>query len=146
MAKLNEYMAMVDEYISNLNTVLRGVKSEKEFSSKPEIYYSVLHLLQLSIQCLIDMSSRLVSILGARKPKEYSELAEIMYEEGVLDDVERKLFADMIRFRNLLIHVYAKVSPSLVYKIAKESAERDIKKITGKIIRAARARGYDPKS
>ncbi|MGB9740251.1 MAG: HepT-like ribonuclease domain-containing protein [Candidatus Bathyarchaeales archaeon] len=34
----------------------------------------------------------------------------------------------MIRFRNLLIHVYAKVSPGLVYKIAKESAERDIKK------------------
>jgi hypothetical protein len=32
----------------------------------------------------------------------------------------------------------------LVYKIAKESAERDIKKITGKIIGAARARGYDP--
>jgi uncharacterized protein YutE (UPF0331/DUF86 family) len=144
MAKFNEYMAMVDEYISNLNAVLRGVKSEKEFSSKPEIYYSVLHLLQLSIRCLIDMSSRLVSILGARKPKEYSELAEIMYEEGVLDDVERKLFADMIRFRNLLIHVYAKVSPGLVYKIAKESAERDIKKITGKIIGAARARGYDP--
>lgn len=144
MAKLNEYMAMIDEYISNLNTILRGVKSEEEFSSKPEIYYSALHLLQLSIQCLIDMSSRLVSKLGARKPKEYSELAEIMYEEGVLDQVERKLFADMIRFRNLLIHVYAKISPSLVYKIAKENAERDIKKITGKIIGAARDRGFDP--
>ena len=144
MAKLNEYMMMVDEYISNLKTVLRGVESEGEFSSKPEVYYSVLHLLQLSIQCLIDMASRLVSMLGARKPKEYSELAEIMYEEGVLDDAERKLFADMIRFRNLLIHVYAKVIPSLVYKIAKESAERDIKKIAGKIIGAAKARGYDP--
>jgi len=144
MAKLNEYVAMIDEYISNMNAILREVKTEKEFSSKPEIYYSVLHLLQLSIQCLIDMSSRLVSMLGARKPKEYSELAEIMYEEGVLDDGERKLFIDMIRFRNLLIHVYAKISPSIVHKIAKESAERDIKKIAGKIIRAARAKGYDP--
>jgi len=129
MARLNEYLTMIDEYISNLKIVLRDVKSEKEFSSTPEVYYSALHLLQLSIQCLIDMSSRLVSLLGARKPKEYSELAEIIYEEKVLNDAERKSFADMIRFRNLLIHVYAKVSPSIVYKIAKERAERNVKNI-----------------
>lgn len=144
MAKLNEYLAMIDEYLSNLNIILRNVKSEEEFSSKPEVYYSTLHLLQLSIQCLIDMSSRLVSLLGAKKPKEYSELAEIMHEEKVLNDVGRKSFADMIRFRNLLIHVYAKVSPSIVYKIAKERAERDVKNTARKIISAARDRGYDP--
>jgi uncharacterized protein YutE (UPF0331/DUF86 family) len=144
MAKLSEYLKMIDEYITNLNIVIRDVKSESEFSSKPDAYYSTLHLLQLSIQCLIDMSSRFISLTGARKPKEYSELAEIMYEEKILDDVERKLFANMIRFKNLLIHVYARVSPSIVYKIAKESAGRDIRTITGKIISAARARGYDP--
>jgi len=144
MARLNEYLAMVDEYLNNLEMVLRDVKSEKEFLSKPQLYYSTLHLLQLSIQCLIDMSSRLISLLGAKKPKEYSELAEILHEEGVLGDAEKKSFRDMIRFRNLLIHVYAKISPSIVYKIAKERAEKDIKDIAGKIIKEARDRGYDP--
>jgi len=144
MARLNEYLAMVDEYLNNLEMVLRDVESEKEFSSKPQLYYSTLHLLQLSIQCLIDMSSRLISLLGTKKPKEYSELAEILHEEGVLGDAEKKSFRDMIRFRNLLIHVYAKISPSIVYKIAKERAEKDIKDIAGKIIKEARDRGYDP--
>lgn len=144
MAKLNEYLAMVDEYLSDLEIVLRNVTSKEEFSSFPQVYYSTLHLLQLSIQCLIDMSSRLVSLLGAKKPKEYSELADILYEEGVLDDASKKSFRDMIRFRNLLIHVYAKVSPSIVYELAKERGKRDIQNIAGKIIKAAKAKGYDP--
>ena len=90
------------------------------------------------------MSSRLISQLGARKPKEYGELADILREEKVLDEACGRVFKDMIRFRNLLIHVYAKVSPTTVYKIAKESSERDVRNLAGKIIDAARARGYDP--
>lgn len=144
MARLKDYLEMIDEYMGVLSFILKNVSSEGEFSSKPEAYYSTLHLLQLSIQCLIDMSFRLLSIMGARKPKEYSDLAEILYEEKVLDDDERKSFAEMIRFRNLLIHVYAKVSPSIVYRIAMERAERDVKKIAGRIASVAMKRGFDP--
>lgn len=144
MAKLNEYLAMIDDYLKDLEIVFRNVRSKEEFSSSPQVYYSTLHLLQLSIQCLIDMSSRLVSLLGARKPKEYSELANILHEEGVLDDASKKSFRDMIRFRNLLIHVYAKVSPSIVYRIAKERGKRNIHNIAVQIIKAAKERGYDP--
>jgi len=144
MARLSEYLAMVDEYSSDLKIILRNVKSLQQFSSNPQVYYSTLHLLQLSIQCLIDMSSRLISLLGARKPKEYSELADILYEEKVLDEDLKKLFRDMIRFRNLLIHIYAKVSPAVVYEIAKERGERDIRNIAGKMINIAKAKGYDP--
>ena len=144
MAKLDEYLAMVDEYLNDLEIILRNVGSKEEFSSSPQVYYSSLHLLQLSIQCLVDMSSRLVSVLGAKKPKEYSELADILNEEGVLDDASKKSFKDMIRFRNLLIHVYAKVSPSIVYEIAKERGKKDIQNIAGKIIKTAKAKGCDP--
>jgi len=144
MAKLDEYLAMVDEYLNDLEIILRNVRSKEEFSSSPQVYYSSLHLLQLSIQCLVDMSSRLVSLLGAKKPKEYSELADILNEEGVLDDASKKSFKDMIRFRDLLIHVYAKVSPSIVYEIAKERGKKDIQNIAGKIIKTAKAKGCDP--
>lgn len=144
MAKLNEYLAMVDGYLKDLKIVLRNVRTKEEFLSNAQVYYSTLHLLQLSIQCLIDMSSRLVSLLSARKPKEYSELPDILYEEGVLDEASKKSFRDMIKFRNLLIHVYAKVSPNIVYKIAKERGKRDIQNIAGKILKAAKAKGRDP--
>lgn len=144
MAKLNEYLAMVDGYLKDLEIVLRNVKTREEFSSNAQVYYSTLHLLQLSIQCLIDMSSRLVSLLNARKPKEYSELPHILREEGVLDEASEKTLRDMIRFRNLLIHVYAKVSPNIVYEISKERGKRDIRNIAGEIIKAAKAKGHDP--
>jgi uncharacterized protein YutE (UPF0331/DUF86 family) len=120
------------------------VESEEEFPSNPQAYYSALHLLQLCIQCLIDMSSRLISLLSLSKPKEYSEIAEILSTEGILGNDEAKSLKEMIKFRNLLIHVYARVSPDIVYRIAKERAEKDIKSIAGKILKTAMDKGYDP--
>jgi uncharacterized protein YutE (UPF0331/DUF86 family) len=144
MAKIREYVKLVDEYLNDLRTVLRNVESQEEFSSNPQTYYSALHLLQLCIKCLIDMSSRLISLLGLRKPREYSEIAEILFKERILGNDEWRSLREMIKFRNLLIHVYAKVSPDIVYRIAKERAERNIKSIAGKILKAAIDRGYDP--
>lgn|GEM_PF-6281648 len=71
-------------------------------------------------------------------------MAEIMYEEKVLDESDRKAFSDMIRFRNILVHVYAKVSPSIVYRIAMERAERDLRRIAQGIASVAMRRGFDP--
>ncbi len=144
MAKLNEYLTTIDGYLGNLRTILRDVKSQEEFPLRPTEYYATLHLLQLSIQSLIDMASRLISLLGAKKPKEYSDIAEILHEEGVLNDNERESFKNMIKFRNLLIHIYAEVSPDIVYRIAKERAEGDIRNIASKVLKTALDRGYDP--
>lgn len=144
MAKLSEYLMMIDDYLSDLKTVLRGVDSETDFRSRPREYYATLHLLQLSIQSLIDMSSRLISLMGAKKPKEYSEIADILTNEGILSEDEGKSLRNMIRFRNLLVHTYAKVSPSVVYGIAKERAEGEIKNIAGRILKAALDRGHNP--
>jgi uncharacterized protein YutE (UPF0331/DUF86 family) len=69
MARLKDYLEMIDEYLGILSAILKNVGSVEEFSSKPEAYYSTLHLLQISIQCLIDMSFRLLSLMGARKPR-----------------------------------------------------------------------------
>jgi len=50
----------------------------------------------------------------------------------------------MIKFGNLLIHIYAEVSPDIVYRIAKERAEGDIRNITSKLLIAVLDRGHDP--
>ncbi|MFQ6075107.1 MAG: DUF86 domain-containing protein [Candidatus Bathyarchaeia archaeon] len=144
MAKLSEYLTTIDGYLNDLGAILESVRSPGEFTSKPREYYATLHLLQLSIQSLIDMSSRLISLMGAKKPEEYGDIADILNEEKVLNDGERETFRSMIKFRSLLIHVYTKVSPDIVYRIAKERAERDIKNIAGKILKAALDRGVDP--
>lgn len=43
----------------------------------------------------------LLFLLGARKPKAYSDVAEIIHEEGVLNGSERESFRKMTKFRNL---------------------------------------------
>ncbi len=144
MAKLSEYLKIIDGYLVDLKAVLRDMESEGEFQSHPREYYATLLLLQLLIQSLMDMSARLISLMGAKKPKDYSDIADILTEERVLTEDERKAYRNMIRFRNLLIHVYADVSPDIVYRIAKERAGEDIKNIAGKILKAALDRGFDP--
>jgi uncharacterized protein YutE (UPF0331/DUF86 family) len=81
---------------------------------------------------------------GKISPQIHSYIAEVLYEVDVLDKNSRDSFRDMIRFRNLLVHVYAKVSPNVVYDIAKNRAKRDIQNIAGKIIKAANTKGFDP--
>jgi len=40
MAKLNEYLTMIDGYLSSLRAVLRGIKSQEELSQRPTEYYA----------------------------------------------------------------------------------------------------------
>jgi uncharacterized protein YutE (UPF0331/DUF86 family) len=43
----------------------------------------------------------------------------------------------MIGPRNLLVHVYPKVDPKIVFNIAKNEAERDLRMVASKLARTA---------
>jgi len=50
----------------------------------------------------------------------------------------------MARFRNLLVHVYARIDPAVVFTIAKERAKSDIERIARRILEEGIRRGLDP--
>lgn len=71
-------------------------------------------------------------------------MADVLYANGILSEEERDLLRRMARFRNLLVHVYARIDPAVVFTIAKERAKSDIERIARRILEEGIRRGLDP--
>lgn len=144
MARLRDYASLLDTYLKHLELVLRSVEDPRVFEERIEVMYSTMHILQLAIQALLDMSLRLIAYIGARRPETYAEVADVLYANGILSEEERDLLRRMARFRNLLVHVYARIDPAVVFTIAKERAKSDIERIARRILEEGIRRGLDP--
>lgn len=97
--------------------VLRGLQkaSFEEFVSDPRVRYSVERCLHLAIECTINIGNHIISALQLRKPEEYSDVAVILKENGVIPSEFAEEFVKMIRFRNILVYDYVGLDLSRVY-------------------------------
>ncbi|MEX2724444.1 MAG: DUF86 domain-containing protein [Candidatus Freyarchaeota archaeon] len=137
MAKVREYLDMLEVYLENLKEVVSPLVNIEEFTGDASKFFATQHLLQICIQILIDMALKIVSLKGLKTPKEYGELAEIFEKQGALTSEESKIFRKMIEFRNLMVHVYPRVDPKIVFHIAKNEAERDLRMVASKLAQFA---------
>nr|MDO8082698.1 DUF86 domain-containing protein [Candidatus Freyarchaeota archaeon] len=134
---MREYLDMLEVYLENLREVVSPLGNVEELTSDPAKFFATLHLLQTCIQILIDMALKIVSLAGLKTPKEYRDLADIFEKQEALTADESKVFREMIGLRNLLVHIYPKVNPEIVFQVAKNEAERDLRMVASKLARFA---------
>lgn len=77
---------------------------------------AIERLFQVSIECMIDVAFSLIKLLHLSIPSDEENIFDLL--EDYLDNVE--IYKEMKRFRNLLVHQYAKINEELVYTLAKE--------------------------
>ncbi|SKA75570.1 Uncharacterized conserved protein YutE, UPF0331/DUF86 family [Caloramator quimbayensis] len=81
--------------------------------------------LQLSIETCINIGSRIISIEQFNKdiplPETYSDVFEILYSIGIIDENFSKNLKKMAKFRNKLVHMYWELEDELVYDIIKNN-------------------------
>jgi uncharacterized protein YutE (UPF0331/DUF86 family) len=71
--------------------------------------------LEVSAQCCIDISHRIISMEGAQKPTDYYDAILRMGELGVLSADFARHLAPLAGFRNVLVHEYVAVDWDEVY-------------------------------
>lgn len=76
--------------------------------------------LHLSIECLLDIGSHIISDRGYRKPDTYSEIFEILAGEGMISAVLLRELEGMSAFRNILVHDYFRLDLDHVYGILRD--------------------------
>jgi uncharacterized protein YutE (UPF0331/DUF86 family) len=91
-------------------------KSEQEVTEDYATLWAVEHGLQLAAQCVLDICSHIVSELSSDRPEEYRELILAAGRLGLMPAEFAQRFSGLAGFRNILIHEYAKVDPSEVYR------------------------------
>ncbi len=114
------------EYLSSL--------SEKEFRGKFYYIESAKHLLQVSIEAMLDIAHHIIARERYRSPQTYAEAFLILIENQVLPKEKEKNFLQMAKFRNRVVHLYHEVDEKDIYQIICEGKE-DFKEFVRAIIK-----------
>ena len=114
----NEILSKLErlqEYVRILNSYRKYSIQEikKDFTLKG----AVERYLEVSLECILDIGEMVISKEGFRKPETYREVIEILGEKGILPEEFAKRFAEVAKFRNILVHMYAEVDVEMVYEI-----------------------------
>lgn len=113
-------LALLDGYVVRLERYLEG-KSQEDFNEDDLLQAAVERVLQVSVEIVIDIAERLLSLQGAGPAASAAEAIQRLVDLGLLASVVP--YQDMVRFRNRIVHEYTTTDPAIVYKIATESRQ-----------------------
>jgi uncharacterized protein YutE (UPF0331/DUF86 family) len=98
-----------------------GEPSREAFLAEPRSVNSAKYLLIVATEAALDICNHLAARRGARSPEDYADCMAIMAEIGVIDDDLKARMMRMARFRNLLVHLYARVDDGQVHRVIREN-------------------------
>jgi uncharacterized protein YutE (UPF0331/DUF86 family) len=90
------------------------------FVADPRTTNSAKYLLIVATEAALDICNHLAARRGARSPENYADCMAIMAEIGVVDHDLATGLMRMSRFRNLLVHLYARVNDGEVHRVIRE--------------------------
>lgn len=108
-------LAKLRENIHNLKELQSY--SFEEFSGNFMIYNAAEHILQTSIECILDIGNHIISGLGLKRPESYSGTVAILGQEGIIPRDFCQKLEGMAGFRNILVHEYLTVDLQIVYEV-----------------------------
>ena len=110
LSKIDE----LNQYIKELEKI--RPKTFEEYKSNILIKRACERLLQVSIECIIDIASILVKELKIGLPSEEEDLFDKLEENGIITRKMKDKLRLMRGFRNILIHRYGKIDDKLVFE------------------------------
>ena len=130
LAKMDE----LEGYLKELRSIVP--ENYNEYLASIEKRRACERLLQIAVECVIDISSLLVSGLRLGLPAEESDIFEKLYTNKIISGEVRDILRSMKGFRNILVHDYARLDNALIYEIATARStdfELFVKEISGRV-------------
>jgi len=113
-------LKLLAEYVDELQDYRERATSFRVYRNNKMLRRAVERALQVAAEVCLDIGRRLIALEGFRYPESNRDVFQVLGEEGVVP--QELLFAllDMARFRNLIVHDYAKIDDAKVYGILKK--------------------------
>jgi len=115
-AVVHRKLALLDEYLLQLQRQLKSVDITA-FTNDWALQRMTERSLQVMVEVVVDIAERIIARKNAGPAATAAEAMEKLVELGVIESA--KPYADMVRFRNLIIHQYEEIDPAIVFDIAK---------------------------
>jgi len=120
----------LDNYLSELSQIIP--KDFVEYQ-KVEKKRSCERLLQLCVECLIDICKLFVTGLRLGLPSEETDLFDKMQKKEIISESLVSILKEMRGLRNILVHEYATVNDKIVFETLKTKL-KDFQKFRKEIL------------
>jgi len=130
---IQQKINIIDNNLSKMQILAR--LPEEEFLNKFFYIEAAKHLLQVSIEAMLDVSNHIIARKRFRSPKTYAEVFSILVEQKILPKEKEKNFMQMAKFRNRVVYLYQEVDDKEVYKILRNDLD-DFREFISAIIKA----------
>jgi uncharacterized protein YutE (UPF0331/DUF86 family) len=108
------------------------IRSYEQFKGSSLLISAVERALQVAVEVMIDVSERILALEKVTPRDSAAENIEQLQKLKILRPLPE--YANMVKFRNLIVHRYEKINPEIIYSILKnklplfESFIEDIRK------------------
>lgn len=116
---LERLMALRNE-IAYLRGEARDAASVEAYLGNPRIKRAVERSLQVAVKICLDIGRRIIALEGLRYPADNQDIFRILVEAHIIPDRMLPTLLNMARFRNLLVHEYARIDDAQVYAILQQ--------------------------
>ena len=111
-----------DTFEENLGKLERLSRfSYDEFMAEFWYLEAAVHVLQTSIEALVDISRYVIRSLGLPSADAYRQVPVVLADAGYFDQIATPIYDKIVRFRNLVVHHYYRVDSEEVYQILTEN-------------------------
>jgi len=116
-------LARIDELDGYLRELHEIMPASFEDYKKIEKRRACERLLQISIECVIDICALIVSGLRLGLPSEEDDLFEKLEQAEIISSSTKGTLKKMKGFRNILVHEYGRIDDELVYEVLKNKLD-----------------------
>jgi uncharacterized protein YutE (UPF0331/DUF86 family) len=96
---------------------------DKNIAGDNAQYYALEHLLQISIQIILDIGTHILAENFKENPVDYKGVIESLGKHNVVSADFASEQIEMAKFRNFLVHEYDNIDPNKVINYAKSAPE-----------------------
>lgn len=111
-------LADVDQYLLQLGEY-RDISVE-QYRGDWKSQRIIERTLQLAIETCLDVVSHVIADRGLRVPATYAEAFDVLGEARLIDENLRGAMVGMAKFRNVIVHEYARIDPEIVVRILRD--------------------------
>lgn len=97
-----------------------AVPSFESYVNDVRLRRAVERSLQVAVEACLDIARRIIAIEGFRYPENNQDTFRVLVEEKIVPARLLDTLQEMARFRNLIVHDYARIDDARVYGILKQ--------------------------
>ncbi len=112
-------LRLLAEYADELREYRSQATSLAVYTGTRMLHRSVERCLQVAVEVCLDIGRHLIALEGFRYPQDNQDVFKVLAEEKVVSALLLIGLQDFARFRNLIVHDYAKIDDAKVYEILK---------------------------